>query len=255
MNYQYGNLLLKERDLLLIYDAIKDDRFDIINEQYYELVDKYQSLKVLIDTYINVRRVDDSSTSIIDLSFLMNILDAVKNIDKKLTVADIDTITLLFNLSYHSYRYDFSFRKFNALLVLVYNDGPIKELDSDKIRFLGQGVDCFLYNFKEYSIEDIELPDKLKELYTICMIVKDDFEQRDFLNQSLIHLLTLYGCLNNDFTYLYNYLNNKTNYQDYLLFNDCVNDDFVKDYELIPLLYKNIETIFRVEKDNSRLID
>ena len=100
MNYQYGNLLLKERDLLIIFDAIHDDKYDIINENYPELATKYQSLKIIIDTYIDVRREPGASTSIIDLSFLMNILDAVKCFDKKLTVADIDTITLLFNLSY-----------------------------------------------------------------------------------------------------------------------------------------------------------
>ena len=32
-------------------------------------------------------------------------------------------------------------------------------------------------------------------------------------------------------------------------------DDFVEDYNLIPSLYKDIETIFKVEKDSSKLID
>ena len=75
------------------------------------------------------------------------------------------------------------------------------------------------------------------------------------MNHSLINILTIYGCLNNDFTYLYNYLSNKSNYQDFLLFNELVKDDFVEDYNLIPSLYKDIETIFKVEKDSSKLID
>ena len=255
MNYQYGNLLLKERDLLIIFDAIQDDKYDIINENYPELATKYQSLKIIIDTYIDVRREPGASTSIIDLSFLMNILDAVKCFDKKLTVADIDTITLLLNLSYHSYRYDFSFRKFKALLILVYSDKAVKELDPDTLRFLDQGIDCFLFKFKDFSINDLELPDKVREIFNICKIVEDDFAQRDFLNHGLINILTIYGCLNNNFTYLYNYLSNKSNYQDFLLFNELVKDDFVEDYNLIPSLYKDIETIFKVEKDSSKLID
>ena len=44
-------------------------------------------------------------------------------------------------------------------------------------------------------------------------------------------------------------------YQDFLLFNELVKDDFVEDYNLIPSLYKDIETIFKVEKDSSKLID
>ena len=254
MNYQYGNLLLKERDLLLIYDAIKDDKYDIINKQYHELAPKYQSLKVIIDTYMDVRRVDDGSTTIIDLAFLMNILDAVQHFDKKLTVNDIDTITLLLNLSYHEYRYDYSFLKFKALLVLVYNDRPVKELDSDTINFLGLGVDCFLYKNKDYSIDDLELPDKVRELYIICKKVEEDLKQRDFLNHSLISILTIYGCLNNNFTYLYNYLSNKSNYQDYLIFNELVKDEFVEDYRLIPSLYKDIETIFIDSKDTKLIV-
>ena len=75
------------------------------------------------------------------------------------------------------------------------------------------------------------------------------------MNHSLINILTIYGCLNNNFTYLYNYLSNKSNYQDFLLFNELVKDDFVEDYNLIPSLYKDIETIFKVEKDSSKLID
>ena len=118
--YKYGDSLIKKRALGNIFKALKNNDFNYIKDNYPILVDKYQSLKVIVDSYMIVR--EESYTAKDDLLLLMNAFTMVQYLKRELTNDDIDTISYLIRVFDNPFGFEITVNTFKYLFILIYKE-------------------------------------------------------------------------------------------------------------------------------------
>ena len=236
-----------EKDFLIIFSYILDNNYDEFKNKYSELSKHYTSLKMIIDIFMNEIKAketcQDTSIFIEEVVYLSYVIDALEYINKPLTNDDKDTIRLLLNLANLKRDSLLSFHRFKNLLMLTYGYEKIS-IDND-ISELNEAVGCFLENYDKIKIKRLNVKEIIRKLYDASFIVDKRVKKNVYFRGALINLLIIYGVVNNNFDYFYNYVNNLTYYEDHIFFNGYISHKLEEDIKKHSLVYNNIEKIFK----------
>ena len=249
--YNYGDLLIKKRALGNIFKALKNNDFNYIKDNYPILVDKYQSLKVIVDSYMVVR--EESYTAKDDLLLLMNAFTMVQYLKRELTNDDIDTISYLIRVFDNPFGFEITVNTFKYLFILIYKEIPLDWLPNNFLGNLDHSLYCFSKSYKKVKMDGLKIDPKVLELISIFRYKDKHIRNLDDEGRNALYLIIVYCCLKNDFTCIYNLLKDPYKYLDYISFNGYSVDDLLFSYDT-PKLLEDMEIILNGEKNSDKLI-
>ena len=243
--------MYSESDIITISKAIIENDYEAINDNYKELSKYFTSLKVIVDNYMAIEEDNNPFwESRLNLTFVHNVICSFNYIEKTITSDDTDTIKVLLKVSRMDHNSYGSIIMFQKLFIIIFGNPKFVNSDFVTIQSLNEVVTHLIKNHEKIKFDGLNVSEKFRKLYDICPTIKNDIDLAvNFLHSCLTIFLTIYGTLNNNFEYLYKYLDNQEYYVDYLYHNCFINKDFEGDTESYNfyMIYNSIEDLFSRE--------